>query len=172
MLHDYHFILNEESYLKLNKISAYMKNSLSKTIVVLFEKLVPYIEKKHLFSSEKNSSYMTIADKDEKRIHLHSYFPEHRFRKIKQIHNDLNYYSMAQIFRKLIDYFISGCMKYGVNEFIKMLENIKDKWENKKKFYKKEKVTFRKQLSYNPNNFPYMLITYDNNSCPIVMRFT
>jgi hypothetical protein len=59
-------------------------------------------------------------------------------------------------------------MKYGVNEFIKMLENIQDKWENKKKFFKKEKVTFFKQLSYNS---PYILITYDNNSCPIDMRF-
>jgi hypothetical protein len=171
MLHDYHFVLNEKAYLKLIETAEMLGKSLSNTIVVLFENLSACVEENHFEAREKNSRYKIISDPDEKRFHVHSYIPEKMYRKIKQLHHDLNYFSLAQVLRELIDKFLAGCLKYGVKKFINLLENIQNIWEKKKEYYKKMKINITRQLSYENNIFPYILITYDCNSRPWNMQF-
>jgi hypothetical protein len=164
MKHDYHFVLNEKAYLKILELANQMDRSVSGTIVVLFEKLLPFLEKNHLSAKVKNSKYKIIAGKNEKRIHIHSYIPEYDYMKMKQLHFDLDVYSLAQILRELINKFISGCLKYGIEKFIDILKKIQDMWEKKKESYKKEKIIFKKQLSHKNVFFPYILIKYNNKS--------
>jgi hypothetical protein len=171
MLHDYHFKLNEESKKKLKKISEDMGVSLSATIVVLFEKFLPFVEKNHFNSKEKDSKYKIIANPKEKRFSVHSYIPENLYRKMKHLHHDLNIFSMAQVVRKMIDLFIFGYLKYGLNKFIEVLNKINDIWKNKKEFYKNRKIIFMRQLFRESINFPSILINYGNNSQPYCMQY-
>jgi hypothetical protein len=171
MIHDYHFKLNEKSKLELLKISKDMKLSMSSTIVLLFEKFLPFVEKNHLKSKEKNSKYKVIADLKEKRYRIHCYMQDHLYRKKKHLHHDLNVFSMAQILRSMIDIFIFGCNKYGINEFINKLDKIIKLWKNKKEIYRKEKIIFIRQLYMKIINFPKILVYYDQNSHPLNMMY-
>jgi hypothetical protein len=161
MLHDYHFKLNEDTKLELIKISEDMNLSLSATIVVLFEKFIPFIDKHHLNSKEKNSKYQFIGDSKEKRLSIHCYMPENLYNRMKQLHHDLNYFSLAQVLRKMIDNFIAGCIKYGINNLINNLNKIIDIWNEKKEFYKKERTIFIRQLYKKNFISENILISYD-----------
>jgi hypothetical protein len=48
---------------------------------------------------------------------------------------------------------------------------IVDMWEKKKDLYKKEKIIFKKQLSYKNVFFPYILIKYNNKSLIYDIQF-
>jgi hypothetical protein len=170
-MHDYHFKLNEESRAKLLKISEDMDLSVSATIVALFEKFMVFVEKNHLKAEEKNSIYRIIADPEEKRYSVHSYMPEKLYRKMKQLHLDLNYYSIAQVLRKMIELFILGCLKYGVNKFISMLDKFNAIWSDKKEIFKKAKMIFIRQLSMKILNKPELLVKYDILSQPISIQY-
>jgi hypothetical protein len=170
-MHDFHFKLNEESILKLSELSEEMGLSLSKTIVALFEKFLPFVEKNHLKAKEKESKYRIIAKTKEKRFSVHCYMPENLYKKMKQLHHDLNVFSLAQIIRKMIEYFILGCFKYGIKRFFVSLERVKNIWNNKKEFYKKEKIIFIRQLFYKIKNYPQILISYDENSIICGIQF-
>jgi hypothetical protein len=172
MQHDYHFKLNEESLMKLTEISMDLGFSLSKTIVVLFENFLPFVEKNHLMTKGKDSKYRIIANSKEKRYSVHCYMTENLYRKMKQLHHDLNVYSLAQIIRKMIDLFIFGCNKYGIIKFIDSLVKIKFVWRNKKECYKKENTIFMRQLSKKIIHFSYILINYDINSQPCIIQYT
>jgi hypothetical protein len=144
---------------------------MSGTIVSLFEKLMPFIEKNHIKAHEKKSKYEIISNPEEKRHSIHCYMPEGFYLKIKQLHHDLNYFSMAQLLRKMIDYFIAGCLKYGIKKFLEKLNKIINIWKIKKDGYKKEKMLFMQQLFTKNPNLPNILIYYDHNSRPYTMQF-
>jgi hypothetical protein len=170
MKHEFHFILNQELYFKLLKLSKRLNKDLSSTIVVAFENLKPFIEKNHLTSNEKGSKFKTLADIKEKRYHIHCYLPEYLYRRLKQIYYDLNLYSMAQILRKIIESFLMGCLKYGERDFFRKLDKINKDWENKKILYRQEKKCFSKQMSLNKNHLPYCMTNYGNDFRPYLIQ--
>jgi hypothetical protein len=171
MQHEFHFILNQKLYFELLKQSKLLNKNLSTTIVFAFENLNSSIEKNHLSSQEKGSKYKKITMPDEKNYHIHCYLPENLYRKLKHIHHDLNTFSLAQIMRKIIEYFLIGCFKYGDSDFIMRLEKINKNWEIKKSIYRREKRIFIRQMSYNYNQLLYCITTYGVNSSPYLIQF-
>jgi hypothetical protein len=171
MLHEYHFLLNQKLYNELLKLSKCLNKNISETIVFAFKNLNPLVEKKQLTLEEQGSKYKILAGLDEKRCHVHCYLPEHFYRKLKQIHNDLDVYSIAQILRKILEVFLKGCSKYGKYVFVKRLNNITINWENIKSKYQAEKRVFIRQMSYKFNNFPNYLIGYGKDSRPYYIQF-
>jgi hypothetical protein len=65
---------------------------------------------------------------------LHIYMEKTNYRFIKQTHGNLNYYSMAVLVREMIDLFIKGVHKYGLSEYVKIIQDCKI---TKKQFSKK-----------------------------------
>jgi hypothetical protein len=170
MKHEFHFVLNQKLYFKLLKKSKCLNKDLSKTIVVAFEKLNTFIEKNHFISKEKGCKYKHLADKEEKLCHIHCYLPEHFYRKLKHIYNDLNVYSMAQILRKIIEFFLMGCSKYGDRCFLERLDEINKNWEMKKSIYRIEKRIFKRPMSQKIISFPYCITVYGADSRPYLFQ--
>jgi hypothetical protein len=170
MKHEFHFILNEELYSKLLKLSKSINKNLSKTVVLIFDNLNSFAERNHLTSREKESRYKTLAGPEEKRYHVHCYLPEYLYRKLKLIHHDLNTYSLAQIIREMIDNFLKGCSKYGNKDFMERLGIIKKIWDKKKLIYRKTKRKFLRQVSYKSNHLPYCITTYGNDFQPYLIQ--
>jgi hypothetical protein len=165
MNHEFHFIMREETYSELNKLSGELNKSLSKTISFVFEKMFVLTERHHLMSKEKQSMYLKVSDDDnEERVHIHAYMKHQIYRKLKQIHQDLNTYSMAQIMRRVIEVFLKGCKDYGVKRFIEKIEKISKTWDEKKKIYREEKRIFLRHLSYIVERKSYCMTGYDTYS--------
>jgi hypothetical protein len=170
MKHEFHFLLNEEQYHKLLKLSKSLNKNLSTTVVVIFDNLNSFVEKNHLTAKEKGSKYSPLSNPKEKRFHIHCYLPEHLYRRLKLLHHDLNTYSLAQIIRKMIEYFLMGCIKYGNGGFIERLTRIKEIWNEMKASYRKEKRKFIRQMSYKSNDIVYCFTIYGNDSLPYLIQ--
>jgi hypothetical protein len=139
MIHELHFVINQQLYHDLRELSLKLNKKLSTTIVFIFQHMGFLIEKNHFLANEKNSEYHFLPYPKEKRIHIHCYLPEHQYRKMKLIHQDLNTYSLAQIIREIIIIFLKGCAKHGINSFLNRLNKISQDWENKKRHIMREK---------------------------------
>ena len=170
-IHILHFKLDKESREKIEKLSKMNNKSISKTIVSFVEQLMPFIEKNHISFQDKKSRYQVINNKKEKRYSIHVYMTEEYYRKLKHIHHDLNIFSIAQIMRKLIEYYFKACGKYGVHNLLSGLENIKEKWNEKKNTFTKNKIKIMKQLYHKMNSPLSLIISYDIFSRPKIYEF-
>jgi hypothetical protein len=168
---DFHIIITETMYREIKEIAAGMKTSMSGAVIFLFKCFLPFGEKHQLKAKERDSKYELIGDKNEKRYHLHVYLPLDSYRKIKQIHVHLNYYSMAQILRLKIKFFIMGIKKFGMELFLEKLKNIKKLWKEMKEKYRKEKRIFRKPLVYKDSKITDMVAVYTDHHSPYTFQF-
>ena len=99
------------------------------------------------------------------------YLPEVYYRKIKHIHHDLNLYSIAQIMRKLIGYYLNSYKKYGFIKLESSVGEIKKKWDERKKMNNKVEYGSMIQL-FNKIHTPLsMIISYDIYSRPKAFEF-
>jgi hypothetical protein len=65
------------------------------------------IKTEHVWGNERMSGYMNVSrDKDEVREHVHVYLPGGVYKELKALHMDLNVFSIAQIMRGILQFFI------------------------------------------------------------------
>jgi len=164
MSHELHFILGKRLYNELIELSRVYKKSISKTMVLIFDSLDTFIEKNDLMAKEKGSRYSIIDKENNERHDVHCYIPETQYRKLGFTCQNLNFYSMAQVIRKLIEYFVRARLKYGFEDLVKKLNKIKELWNKMKKNYVREKRIFLRQFDNDSIKF---LIKYNQNSIPI-----
>ena len=169
-IHVLHLKINEGLRSKLKKFAKNNKKSMSLTIVNIVEKVFPFIEKNHISFQDKKSKYKLITNNKEKRYSILVYFPMDFYRKLKHIHHDLNFFSIAQIVRKIIIYYLNSVDKYGINDLRMKLKRIAEKWVCQKKLWKNKNDKFLIQL-YKKIQNNYLQITYDLHSKPILYRF-
>ena len=191
-IHEFHFVVSHNTHQKLKQLSKKLnihpydncredkttkkkiKNkptSLSTTIVYIFEQMNAFLEKNHLTALEKDSKYELISHRDEKKVHIHCYMSEDLYRKLKIIHHDLNVYSLAQILRKMITFFLNGCIKYGIKKLNTQLNKIKKLWVIKKTVYQKENKIFVRQLSDKIRGIYYCRTLYGINYRPYQIQY-
>ncbi|MBN2440704.1 MAG: hypothetical protein JXJ04_05145 [Spirochaetales bacterium] len=107
-VHDFHFVLNrgmKENLLGLHVFKGY--KSFSGIMVAILEKLVPVMVKEHKWGEQRLSRYRSVCtDSEEIRDHVHMYVPDKLYRELKLLHQDLNFYSIAQLLRWLFDLFL------------------------------------------------------------------
>jgi hypothetical protein len=168
--HDLHFIMTDKLYFQLSNMAHEMNKSLSSTIFMMIENFMPFIEKNNISFQDKESCYQLVGIPGEERVDVHAYIPEEYYRRLKQLHHDLNVYSLGQIIRKIIEYFLKACVKYGADGLLKKLRGIMEKWNKKKEILKDEGKEF-KLLSHKNLLFPYLTISYDINSKPFIFKF-
>ncbi|MBN1699895.1 MAG: hypothetical protein JW881_20460, partial [Spirochaetales bacterium] len=124
VLHEFHLIMTElmrEKLLNLTMFGSWC--SLSGVIAGILSCIDPLIIKEHIWGNQRMSRYRAVSDDpDDGRVHVHVYFTGGVYRKIKLLHADLNFYSIAQLLRWLLDVFLSMVERYGkrvIEEFEK-----------------------------------------------------
>ncbi|MBN1698100.1 MAG: hypothetical protein JW881_11350 [Spirochaetales bacterium] len=128
--HEFHFVIPDSMKEKLKNLTRYgIKGSLSGLVVKIVSLIDPLIIKEHQWGKQRMSRYRSVSSRpDEKREHVHVYFPEDVYRKIKVLHSDLNCYSIAQFLRGLLEVFLWFVERYGINVFQK-LKKIFNRWK-------------------------------------------
>jgi hypothetical protein len=170
MIFDLHLVLEEKMLFKLKEISCAFKiKSVSATIVYLFDKFIPYLEKMQIEFQNRKSGYKLIADPKEKRRHFHVYTPEKMYRKLKELHQYLNFYSMAQILREVVEIYLKDCKNISLEKAMKNILTIKKNWEKKKILWKGK--LFIRQLYIKNSTLPSISIIYDQNHHPFSIGF-
>ena len=118
-VHVFHFVMDRGMKKKLINLDIFKKSgSLSSVIVKIFSLLAPLIKKEHKRGEQRVSRYLPVCnDADEIREHVHVYFPGEVYRQLKLIHQDLNVYSIAQLTRGFLRFFLALVKEYGNNVF-------------------------------------------------------
>ena len=156
----------------VDRMAWHFGKSRSGLIFYIIDNCLPLLEKYHFKRQEQGGVYKTIEEyrypkkdylnRDEpgekKVVSVHCYMPEVLYRKLKQVKGDLNFYSIAQVVRELVRFFLWLFDRYGVG-CLEILSRVR---ENRKKRYnrcRKEKIAIR-QLSGNTNEKVEMNIVY------------
>ena len=115
----FHFVMDRGMKKDLKKLDMYAeKGSLSGVIVKIFSFLAPLVKKEHKWGEQRLSRYLPVCDDpDEIREHVHVCFPGEMYRQLKLIHQDLNVYSIAQLLRGFLRFFLGLVNEYGNNVF-------------------------------------------------------
>jgi hypothetical protein len=113
--HEYHFVIAESMLVELKDLDMYKETkNLSTVIEDILSLLTPAVEEEQEWGHQRNSKYRYIStNPDEPRIHVAVYLPEKIYRQMKQVHHDLNFYSIAQITRDFLELFLSFVKEYG-----------------------------------------------------------
>jgi hypothetical protein len=113
-VHDFHLVINQKLKEKLRTLKVFQNcNGLSRIIVSILEILAPIVKDEHNWGEQRMSQYRPVCkDPDEVREHVHVYMPLELYRKLKLLHQDLNVFSIAQLIRDFIGWFldfVEGC---------------------------------------------------------------
>jgi hypothetical protein len=132
--HEFHFIITGNMKEKLRNLHFLGSGiSLSSVIVRIMSLIDPLSIKEHQWGKQRMSRYQPVSHcHNESREHVHVYFPEDMYRKIKLLHADLNCFSIAQLVRGLLELFLVMAEKYG-NKVIKEFEKKFNQWSIEQK---------------------------------------
>jgi len=130
-VHDFHFVIDRETKKKLNSLDLFKKpKSLSGIMVRILQLLTPVIGKEHKWGKQRFSKYMAVCDNPKEiREHVHMYVPDELYRELKLLHQHLNFYSIAQLVRALVNFFL-GLVEVYKNEVLQELEKIFARWRS------------------------------------------
>ena len=183
--HEFHFkdcvYLNRE----LAMVSRFFDFSKSYMICYMLESCIPMLENLHIENSDRGARYRKVEvyeerlrDRprepvpDRKTIGIHFHLPEDLYRRLKQLHADLNFFSIAQLVRWVIRFYLAllrevNYMGDKVMEFFWQLKVAysrlkrkicRSKWKNKEKFIR--------QLLNKIPDFTNQFIVYDPDFKP------
>ena len=96
--------------------------------------------------------------------------PREMYKRLKKPHLDINYYSMAQILRHVIELFLRDRINLGIDGHMKSLKRFKNNWELKKHKVMNEGKEFLRQLSIDTNQKHIQTVKYDIFFRPIAIR--
>ena len=161
----FHFKMDLEMKNKLLNLVMYKREgSFSKLIVKIFSLLSPCLEREHLLNKQRKSRYERVND-DLKinRESVYVYFPDFLYRQLKAMHNDLNFYSIAQLLRGMLRFFLGLVRCYGE----RVIEDLKykfRKWKTKnyKRRYKVKSIPQLLHFIYQKADVRRFLHLYDH----------
>ena len=117
-MHEYDFVVDVIFEKEVCEISDILQLSKSETMRYILDITYPYLEKKHFFSRRGLSE----EAKYKKSERLKVWLPKRLYRRIKQVHDQLNTGSMAIIVRYLIQWFLDELKEHGLNGVLKILK--------------------------------------------------
>lgn len=126
---DFHFTANSIMKNKILQFGKKYNYNISQTIRSVVKTVSFYLDRKHYFEEEDRNVYSKVyAD-----CEVHLYISEEEYRKIKIIHANMNFYSMAKLVRWMIELFFDVADRLGNKvyqyfnmertDFLKKLEN-------------------------------------------------
>ena len=169
-VHDFHFVMDRRMKNKLKELD-FIKNSgsLSGILVKILHVLTPAFRKHHKWGKQQLSRYRFVCDdKEEIRDHVHMYIPGELYRELKLLHQDLNFYSIAQFVRGVIIFFLALVSVYE-GEVFHILEKMFAYWKSEDEQARQTPLEFVLQLwkilCHLPENFRLVTI-YDSSFSP------
>ncbi|MBN2532090.1 MAG: hypothetical protein JXB88_04315 [Spirochaetales bacterium] len=129
--HEFHFVIGESMKENLENLTIYKeKGNISGIIVKILSLLKPVFEKEHKCRKQRNSQYRLVSQNpDEGREHIHTYLPAKMYRHLKLMHHDLNFYSIAQLIRYFLEFFLKLTKEYG-DDVLQELGKVYKKWDD------------------------------------------
>lgn len=177
-LHDFHLKMDDALFERLDEVCDLFGGTtgVSGLMSAFLDEFPVWLEGEHFFSHEHDGEYLLInPDLEVKRRSVHLYFSKVVFRRLKMVHQDLNYFSMAQIVRKLAEILIKLAEKYGTGLW-DYLRSLKWCWKQKCTEWKNtRKPIYRLQLSSSSYRVPGggadfgHQTAYDNYFSPLVI---
>ncbi|MBN2535436.1 MAG: hypothetical protein JXB88_21335, partial [Spirochaetales bacterium] len=142
--HEFHFVIAQSMRIRLEELDVFKGlHEISGIVVRILLLLVPVIKREHDWGKQRNSRYKYVStDLVEKRVHTHAYLPEDLYRELKLIHQDLNFFSMAQIVRFFIEMFFELVNVYK-EDVLKELESTYKRW---RKEARENRLTLRQYI--------------------------
>ena len=163
--HIFHFVLSGELKKALLMIAEMLDFNISETIVFIIEKTETLLDHFRFFEKEKMNEYPEVNWDS----HIQVYFTKDDYRKLKQVHDTMNAFSIAVVLRALIVFFIKGVEDYGLEEFLRILNKYDVvtfyKFIRLRKWEKKESLT--QLLEQEPD----LRFTFNNNFQLIEVEF-
>jgi hypothetical protein len=138
-------------------------------IVKILSLLSPFLERVHMLRKQRMSRYELVnSNREMKRRSVHVYLPESRYRQLKLMHQDLNFYSIAQILRMMLRLFLSLIKNYG-NIVIRRLKDLLSMWKLKRveRKYKLKSIRQLLHFIYQKSTISKFLTIYDYKFSPI-----
>lgn len=158
-IHLYHLVVNSKLLDRVRKLAAANKMSISGYIVSILYKAGDVLGVMESRSNDRDSTYLREPDS----VDCYVYMPIELYRKYKQIHANLNFYSMAQMVRFMIRFVLREERVYSKID-------LKKRREERKNCIARNSVvnrtTFIKQLFYKPVE----IIEFDAQSRPLIIR--
>ncbi|MBN1698543.1 MAG: hypothetical protein JW881_13595 [Spirochaetales bacterium] len=148
VIHEFHFLITDKMKKQLKTVQLFgTGGSLSGMIVGIMSLIDPLIIKEHLWGNQRMSRYQPVSRQpDENREHVHVYFQEDMYRKIKLLHADLNCFSIAQLVRWLLELFLALVEEYGDRVIEKLKKRFKQ-WDIEEKNIQQTPQRKLRQLS-------------------------
>jgi hypothetical protein len=169
-VHEFHCVIARGMKEKLKGLEIFREaGGLSGVIVRIMQVLIPELEEEHTWGEERMSRYMNVCDDPEEvRENVHVYFPGELYRRLKLMHQDLNVYSIAQLLRGFLEFFLDLVEIYG-NKVLSMLKEKYDNWEKIKRETRKKPEEALRQLWLIFQHLPppqRHITLYDSNFSP------
>jgi len=121
MEHQLHFMVGEKLYSKLAEVSKILKKSIPKTMVLIFDEVDAFLEKYELKTMIVGSKYFLVDNESKKRYRISCHISEKKYLKLRNSNLSFNSYSLAQVIRKLIEFFLSE--KLNTEKSLKLIDN-------------------------------------------------
>lgn len=128
-INTFHFKMDILMMDELTDLELFQKTqNLSAAISRILMQLFTIIEKEDMKGVQRFSKYKLINEnKNIKRKHVIVKIPDFLYRRLKSLHDVLNYYSIAQLMRGLLRFFLNLVKRFG-KEYGKELMGIVKKW--------------------------------------------
>ncbi|MBN2531700.1 MAG: hypothetical protein JXB88_02350 [Spirochaetales bacterium] len=126
----FHFKMDTKMIDDLRGLNLFQKTrSLYGTINRILLQFFTVIEKEHMFGVQRESRYELInEDRNVKRKHVTVHIPDYIYRRLKMLHDDLNFFSIAQLLRWVISGYVDFVKRYG-DRWVRKLVTIIRRWQ-------------------------------------------
>jgi hypothetical protein len=146
---EFHFKMDNLMKGDLKSLPGYKDSgNLSRYIVDILKLLYGKIENEHFFGEQRKSKYLYINDDfNVQRESVHVYLPQGMYMQLKMMHHNLNFYSIAQLVRGFLGFYIDLVKKYGDKLEEKFKELIAE-WEKENDSKRLSNELVRQLLRY------------------------
>jgi hypothetical protein len=169
-IYKFHFKMDAEMMSNLSGLSMFKRlGNISRLIVRILTLLSPGMEEKHFKNEQMMSQYEFVSeDKDAERKNAFVYLPDRLYRQLKLMHQDLNYYSMAQVLRLVLRAFLDFVEVFGEDVESKLMAFYLQ-WKAKRNSRKYEWKPVKELLHfiYQKPRISRLLTLYNNKFQPI-----
>ena len=128
-VHDFHFVMDRGMKERLKGLEVFKDcTGVSGMVVKILALLAPIVKREHKWGEQKMGRYRFVCENQEEvREHMHVYIPGKLYRELKLLHQDLNTYSIAQLVRGFLNFFL-GFVEVYKNDVILELERLFARW--------------------------------------------
>ncbi|MBN2534207.1 MAG: hypothetical protein JXB88_15055 [Spirochaetales bacterium] len=157
----FHFKMDIKMIEDLKKLELFQKTrSMAETINHILLQFFTVIEKEHMFGVQRESRYELInGDMNVKRKHVTVSIPDYMYRRLKMLHDDLNFFSIAQLFRWVISGYVDFVKRYG-NKWVRKLVTIIRRWQKDTR-NSRFLLTYIHQLFESNNELSWIIQKFD-----------